>query len=276
MAGLASRINRLSKSKDFGESFIEAMDQAIKVQNPPRAGRANIKPSKAGCMRMMYYILKECPVDGKETVDPDMTLIQKDGSYMHTVIQDILANAGSQGIDFKDPSGEVAKAQQMGIRTVVRKSEHDNETPHEVTCYNEDYDISFKFDGVVVFDGRKVILEIKNEDHFKWMKRVMAEEDHLFQGTFYSLCLGINHILFLYVGRNYKKRKAYLVEITDEMRQTQITRVRVVQYCKTKNIVPGAEVGKGCRYCAFKKTCKSDGSLTHEGKIDMKEVMGLA
>lgn len=274
--GLAKTINNLTKAKDFGESFIEAMDRAIKVQNPPRAGRANIKPSKANCLRMMYYILTEAEVDGRETVDPDMVLIQSEGSKMHDVIQHILAKAQDQGIDFKDPSGEVDKAAQMGIRTVVRRSVHDEDTPYEVTCYNEDYDISFKFDGVVIFNGKKVILEIKNEDHFKWMKRVMPEENHIFQATFYSICLGINQVLFLYVGRNYKKRKAYLVEITDEMRLTQITRIRIVQYCKAKKIIPGCEAGKGCRYCAFKKKCKADGDQTHVGKIDMKEVMGIA
>ena len=267
--GLASLINKLSKSKDFGDSFIEAMDMAIKNQEAPRASRPNIKPSKAGCLRMMYYILTEAPVDGKDTVNPDMVLIQQEGSAMHNVIQEILAKAGDQGIQFMPPVGEVEKAQQMGINTEVRRSAHDEGTPHEVTCYNSDHDISFKFDGVINFMGKKVIFELKNEDHFKFMKRIGPEPDHIFQTTFYSICLGINYVLLVYVGRNYKKRKAFLIEITDEMRNTQITRIKIAKYCGRHSIVPSMEKGKGCTYCGFKKTCKLDGEKTHEDKIDL-------
>lgn len=274
MAGLASRINRLSRSRDYGTSFVDAMDASIKTQDAPRSSRPNIKPSKAGCLRMMYYILISAPVDGKESVNPDMTLIQREGSAMHNVIQDILAKAKDTGIDYKEAAKEVEEAQKLGIRTIVRRSIHDEDTPYEVSCYNEDYDISFKFDGVIVFLDEKVIFELKNEDHFKWLKRVDAEEGHIFQATFYSICLGINKVLFMYVDRNYKKRKAYLVEITDEMRHTQIQRIRIAQYCAKSKIVPGCESGKGCNYCSYKRTCKSDGAQTHEGIIDMKEVMG--
>jgi CRISPR/Cas system-associated exonuclease Cas4 (RecB family) len=272
---LMKTLNSLTKEKDFGEAFIAAMDAAIRAQNAPRKSKPNIKPSKADCLRHMYYILTEAPVDGKETVDPDMTLIQKEGSAMHNIIQDILAKAEAQGIQFYMPAGEVEKAQQMGIRTIVRPSSHDEDTPYEVSCYNEDYDISFKFDGVLKFMGKKVIFELKNEDHFKWMRRVGPEPAHILQATFYSICLGINYVLLVYVGRNYKKRKAYLIEITDEMRATQITRIRIAQWCKKNNIVPSKEECKGCTYCAYKKQCKIDGDQTHEGRINMKEVLGL-
>lgn len=273
MAGLASRISKMTRERDFGEAFIGAMDLAIRDQAEPRPMSPNIKPSKAGCLRQMFYILQRKDVDGKETVDPDMFLIQKDGTFMHEVIQKILSEAGSQGIDFIDPKAEVVKAQKRGIRTIHRPSPYDN--AYEIRCFNEDYGISFMFDGVVVFMNKKAILEIKNEDHFKFMKRTREEDDHVLQATFYSLCLGLDFVLFLYVGRNYKKRKAYLIEITDEMRNTQLTRVRIAQYCDKHNITPEKEKHKGCRYCSFQGKCKEDGDQTHEGKIDMKEVMTI-
>lgn len=271
---LMKTLNKLTKSRDYGEAFIAAMDGAIKAQHAPRMSKPNIKPSKAGCIRQMFYILSEYTVDGSESVDPDMALIQEEGSAMHNIIQDILANADSQGIHFYPPAGEVAKAQQMGIRTYVRQSSRDDDTPYEVSCYNEDYDISFKFDGVISFMNKKPIFELKNEDHFKWMRRVGPEPDHIVQATFYSICLGIDYVLLVYVGRNYKKRKAYLIEITEEMKQTQITRILIAKWCKEHKIVPGKEEHKGCRYCSYKKHCKKDGDQTHEGKINMKEVLG--
>jgi hypothetical protein len=269
---LARKINQLTK-KDFGESFVNAMDLAIKEAGKPRVSRANIKPSKSGCLRQMYYILTQAPVSGKESVNPDMYLIQQDGTYMHTVTQGILKDAEKQGIEMLDPAIEVAKAQAQGIKTVVRPSTHDADNPFELACYNENFDISFKFDGVGIFMKKKFILEIKNEDHFKWIKRTRPEDEHIApQGVMYSICLGIDYVLFLYVGRNYKKRKAYLVEITEAMKENQILRVKIVKYCVANKIVPMREKHKGCTYCNHKKLCTQDGDKTHEVLIKLDEV----
>ncbi len=270
---LAKRLNQLSKDgKDFEKMFINAMDLAIKDQNPPRVSRANIKPSKAGCLRQMYYILSSFPVTRKDTVNPNMSLIQQEGTKMHTVIQEILFNAEEQGIRFIPPQEEVKKAQEMGIKTEVRASKHDSEDPYEVTCYNSEYDVSFKFDGTVVFRNKKAILEIKNEDHFKFLKRRAYDPEHLQQVVFYSICIGINYVLFLYVGRNYKDRKAYLIEITQEMKDKVIMDIKIAHYCTAKSIIPGKTDHKGCQYCSHKSLCKRDGDITHIGKVSSEDL----
>jgi hypothetical protein len=264
----AKRVNKLGKSDSFEQMFLNAYDSSIKAKNKPRVSRPNIKPSKAGCIRQMFYILAEYPVVSKDSVQPDMYLIQQEGIAMHSVTQELLSNAKEQGIEFLDPVKEIEKAQQMGINTVVRRSKHDGDNPYEVTCYNEDYDLSFKFDGTVTFMHKKLILEIKNEDHFKFMKRTSPEPDHVFQGTFYSIGVGINYILFLYINRNYQKRKVYVVEITDDMRAEQINRIKIAKFCKEFKIVPAKTKHKGCTYCGHKSQCKEDGDVTHEGCID--------
>lgn len=269
---LASKINKLSNSKDFTTAFGNALDLALKTQNQPRTSRPNIKPSKAGCIRQMYYILSETQVSRKEKVDPNMTLIQKEGSAMHLILQRTLLKAKDQGIDLLDPASVVYRAQEAGIRTLVRPSTHDADDQFEVTCYNEDYDISFKFDGAVRFMNKTVILEIKNEDHFKWLRRTREEPEHVFQAIFYSLCLGIDWVLFIYVGRNYKQRKYYLVEITPEMRQEQINRIKIAKICTARNIAPSKTKHKGCNYCSYKTHCKNDGEGGHEGKITQEEI----
>jgi CRISPR/Cas system-associated exonuclease Cas4 (RecB family) len=268
---LAKRINQLSEERDFGTAFVNAMDLAIKEAGKPRRSKPNIKPSKAGCLRQMYYILVEAPVDGKETVDPNMYLIQKDGTYMHTVLQEILAGAKNQGIEMLDPEAEIVKARQQGIDTIVIPSTHADDSPYEIHCYNRTYGISFKFDGMGIFMKKKFILEIKNEDHYKFLKRAQPEPEHIApQGTMYSLCLGVNYVLFIYVNRNYKRRKAYLVEITESMRQNQLDRIKLVRYASKKGLVPIKEVSKTCRYCNYKKLCKTHGET--EMNLDWEEI----
>ncbi len=265
---LAKQIMRLSKGRDYGQAFVEAMDSSIRELAIPRKSKANIKPSKAHCLREMYYILISGELDGLETVDPDMYLIQRDGSDMHNTIQNILLRSKNYGIEMLDPAEEVKKAQQMGINTIIRESSHpDDNSSYEIPCFNTDYNISFRFDGIIRFLNKKAILEIKNEDHFKWTKRLGPEEDHILQVTFYSICLGINYVLLLYVDRNYRKRKGYLVEISEDMKDKQIYRIKLVHYCAENNILPSKEPGKHCRYCNFKTICQKDGDVSHEGLI---------
>lgn len=268
---LAGTINKLTQKKDFGDAFIEAMDMSIRANDVKRASKPNIKPSKASCLREMYYILRSTTPDKVGSTDPNGYLMGQEGSAMHEVIQKILSKAKAQGIEVMDPAEAVTKAQQAGINTIVRESPFSSQ--YEVNAYNEDYDVSFMFDGVVRFQGKKCILEIKNEDHFKFLKRSRAEEAHEAQATFYSICLGIDYVLFLYVNRNYKIRKAYLLEITEDMKATQIARIKVAKYCANKKMVPGKEENKNCKWCNYKKTCKQDGDQSHIDKIKPEELV---
>ena len=265
---LAKRLNKLGGGNNFEQLIGNAFDLSVKSQNKPRKTRPNIKPSKAGCIRQMFYILAEFPVRESDSVNVEMTMIQKEGTVMHGVLQEILAGSKEQGIEFLDPVKEVAKARQMGINTEVRRSSHDTDDSYEVTCYNTDFDISFKFDGTITFQSKKFILEIKNEDHFKWTKRIKPDPDHVLQATLYSLCLSINYVLFWYQNRNYQRKKLYMVEITEEMRQEQIMRIKIAKFCKEHKIVPAKTNHKGCTYCAYKSSCKKHGDITHEGHID--------
>lgn len=269
--GLASRINGLTKSRTWEEQFLDAMNQAIKEQNKPRPSKPNIKPSKTACLRMMYYILTDAPVDSKDSVSPDMSLIQKDGSDTHETIQDILAGAKPFGINYLDQRTELKLVAERGLDTYVTDSPSNKKGGHEIHCYNPTYGISFMFDGVIEFLEKKVIFELKTEDHFKYQKRFAPDPGHIEQATFYSACLGLEWVLFLYVNRNYRWRKPFLIHITEEMRREALNRVKIARYCATHNIVPCKEEGK-CTYCQYKRTCKGHGNVTHVGQVDMAEV----
>lgn len=256
---IAGIVNQQTKKKPVEEALVEALMNAIKVQNPPsNRTKANVKPSKMGCDRQMYYILTGATPNEVSTVDPKLVMIQKIGTFIHSMLQEALSKAAPQGIVFRDPT-EVAKlAAEKGINTRIVPANHSTDNPYEVHCYNEDYDLSFMWDGAVFFRELNTIIEIKSEDHFKWMRRLRPEDDHIEQGTSYSLGLGINTVIFLYVDRNYLGIKAYKVDISEEMRQGVRDHITEVKKQVSEKTLPAKVTCKSCRYCDYTKACKAD------------------
>jgi CRISPR/Cas system-associated exonuclease Cas4 (RecB family) len=258
-SSLASRINKLTSPRDFAASFKDAFTKAVEAQNPPYAGSNHIKPSKSQCLRQMYYIVTSTEPDKADKSTYQKLLISMDGSSTHNDIQGVIAKAAPQGIIFIPPQEAVARAQAEGSLTIVKPSSHDDKTLYEIGCYNPEFDLSFKFDGVIVFDNMRVIIEIKTEEYYKWLKRIAIEPQHLIQATQYSLALNIDYVLFIYVDRNLRDIKTYLIRVTDEMRAEQSARISDVLTCRDNKLVPQKEVNKSCQYCLYAKKCRAQG-----------------
>ena len=256
---LASLINQNTKSDNLEDALVEAIMNAIRVQNPPsRRTKANIKPSKMGCERQMYYILTSATPNKVSTVDPKLVMIQKIGTFIHSLLQETLSKAKPQGIVFRDPRDVAKLAKENGLNTEIVPTNHSSSNPYEVHCYNSDYDLSFMWDGAIYFKDLDAIIEIKSEDHFKWMKRTAADDGHIEQATCYSLGLGINTVIFLYVNRNYLGIKPYKVEITEDMRQVVRDKVKSVKAKVDAKMLPPREKCKACQYCDYTQVCKAD------------------
>lgn len=256
---IAGIVNQQTKTKSIEDALVEALMNAIKVQNPPSVStKANVKPSKMGCDRQMYYILTKATPNAVSTVDPKLVLIQKTGTFIHSMLQEAMAKAAPQGIVFRDPKEVAQLAAEKGINTKIVPATHSTDNPYEVHCYNEDYDLSFMWDGAVYFKDLNTIIEIKSEDHFKWMKRTRPDDGHIEQATCYSLGLGINTVIFLYVNRNYMSIKAYKVTITDDMRQEVKDHITSVKGKVAAKELPAKVTCKSCKYCDYTKACKAD------------------
>lgn len=257
--GIGKIINQQTQKIPSEEALVDAIMNAIRVQNPPsRSTKANIKPSKMGCNRQMYYILTNATPNEVSTVDPKMVMIQKIGTFIHSMLQETMSKAEPQGIIFRDPKEVAELAAEHGLHTKIVPATHSTDNPYEVHCYNEDYDMSFMWDGAIYFKELNAVIEIKSEDHFKWMKRTAPEEQHIGQGTCYALCLGINTLIYLYVNRNYLGIKPYKVIITDEMKQKVKDQVTEVKGDVAEKRLPPREKCKSCQYCDYTRICKAD------------------
>lgn len=262
--GLASTLNKLNKVGTLEDELLKVLDIYYKRVGVARAGSATFKPSKIhGCKRSLYYTLVREETDGMTSVNPEMTRIGRSGSADHLVIQADLFNPIMKelGIEMLDPEYVVERAAELGsVNKITRRPDSSN--PYELLCRNETYNMSFMFDGAFRFMGKLAIFEFKTEDHFKFIRRTSAEPAHILQATCYSLCLGIDEVLFLYQNRNYKSFKAYLVRISEESKQEIKDIMAEVMDSVDRRQVPPKDKGpksKNCRYCYYHGVCKRDG-----------------
>jgi len=255
-----SKLSSFLKVRETGDEagqLKEALLNTIRAKGDAYVGSATIKPSKANCPRQMNYILRS--VKGKNSsLTAEMKMIQQSGSLMHEVLQSYLLEAEPFGVTFHDPRDIVAEAQAKGLNTRPNPCERDSK--YEIRCYNEDYNVSFMFDGGITIGktGTKAILEIKTEDHFKWTKRFGVDPAHIDQVIWYSIALGIDEVFFIYQNRNYKTLKTYQITITDEQRAEVIAKALKVLDEAKECILSEKVEGKHCQYCNFKALCKAN------------------
>jgi len=249
-------VNTANKAKTLGEQFVADINKYFQLSKEPYSPSSTIKPSMiGGCVRRQYAVLIGAPQDLMKLDDAAAITINHSGSDRHLRLQYACQDAHNFNIDIQwlDPENEVKKAQAMGINTIVKRRDG-----YEVLCYNEDYHLQFKCDGIITYKDVKMILEIKTETEQKWMTRFGVKDEHLMQATCYSLCFGIDKVMFLYENRNTTQRKAFVVEITEEQKQLVKDKINLILNYYNNNILPPKEKDK-CTYCDYKQWCKKQG-----------------
>jgi CRISPR/Cas system-associated exonuclease Cas4 (RecB family) len=246
-------VNKNNTPKSLGDQFASDLDRYFQLSKEVYVPSKTVKPSGlGGCMRSQFFIIMGVERDPGKLEDASMVTIQQSGNDRHNRLQYACQDAVNFNLPivWLDPEEEVRKAQILGINTVIKRRDG-----NELLCYNSDYNMNFKCDGIILYQSIKMILEVKTEDHFKWSARVCVDPKHEYQGISYSLLFGIDNIMFLYENRNYTTRKGYHVSVTEEQRQSIKGRIsEVLEYSK-KLIVPPKEKTK-CTYCDYKQKCK--------------------
>lgn len=257
--GLAKLVNEQTKAKTPAELLEEALYNQIRILNPPsQSTKANVKPSKIGCDRQMFYILTNAKADKVSTTDPKMTLIQHVGTFIHEEVQTALSQLHTERIQWVDPHEVLKLAEEKGLHTSIVETTHDSKSKYELHLYNSEWDISFQCDGFLRLDGKLYILEIKSEEHMKNMKRIGPEPQHEEQASCYSLCLGIEDVLFIYINRNYMSAKPYYFRVLNEDRDIIKEKIIRVKKSVSSKLLPPREKCKSCQYCNYKTICKAD------------------
>ena len=244
----------------FEDKFIKEYQEAVKRQEERErqpVPKDYFRPSSMyGCDRMLFFMRVHCGGTGEKDKDTNLIEICNSGTDRHLRIQKLVEDM--EGVEILDLEELVKEANQKGIKTEFVGW---NEDHTEGRCKNAEMSIYFQPDGALRFMGKDVILEIKTESTYQHNNRYEPKVEHKYQATCYGMGLGIDYVLFFYEDRNFCGKKAYLWKITDEMKDTVLSKIARVNKAISVGVPPEKDTNK-CTYCDYKHECK----LADEGK----------
>lgn len=247
---------KLSINEQFQNDLNATIErQAAEEQRPPSQ---SYKPSSLKCVRNMWFQVTGAEQDEGRT-DSNLVGILQSGSDRHERIQSAVAAMVDYGIDCEYVDvAEYVKQRGLDYLEIVGKQ------GYETKLFHKDLNISFLCDGIIKYQKQYYILEIKTETIYKWQSRKGVDPEHLAQGTAYSVCLGIDQVMFLYENRDNCGKKVYLLEVTDDMKhELVLAKIELSdQHVKTLTVppIPLDITKKTCQYCSYKTVCKAAGT----------------
>ena len=257
-----SRMIDKSEKKEVSveTSFLEDLKYCIEKLNEQTTNPSPYyKPSSLHCIRNMYYQRTDTNIDSNNKRSPDSVGIAESGTDRHLRIQYYVSKMQEQGIDCEWVDVEdYIKENNLTDLEIVSKGDY------ETKLFNKKYNFRFMLDGLIKYQGKYYIFEIKTESGTKWINRGGVDPYHRNQAIAYSINLNIDEVMFLYENRDVCSKKVYLLKVTDEMRETLIHKLEVCEDYVNKHIVPSIPDDvekKVCQYCQYRLTCRRDASI---------------
>lgn len=248
-------IERANTEVPIEQQFLDDLKKSIEMSDIKHARKPSqsYKPSSMNCIRSMYYT-----VTGVE-VEPESNYVLvgicEAGTDRHERIQNAIADMVNNGFDctYVDV-GEYVKSRGLPLDIVEKQG-------NETKLFDPNRNISFLCDGIIKYQGQYYIVEFKTESSFKWKDRKGVDPKHYNQARTYSLELGIDKVIFVYINRDIVDMKAFMYEVTSEERRSIIDLIkRCDGYIESGVVPPKPEDAsdKKCAYCNFKAQCKKD------------------
>ena len=259
MASAKKTLMSLIKSKKeelpIEQSFLNDFKQTMIKLNPPRKPSKTYKPSSMNCSRNMYFQIVGAEVDSV-VADPSSVRVCETGSASHEKIQYYVSKMQECGFECEwvDVEKYLEEQHNQGklLDTIVKSKKE-----YETHCFNTKYIMSFLCDGIIKYKGQYFILEIKTEIDNKGLYREEADEKHRRQSICYSLCLGIDDILWYYEERNYCTAKPFITHNTDADKYEIIELIEGVNQAVIDQMPPPkTDQKRVCAYCPYKTECK--------------------
>ena len=226
---------------------------AAKESRPPSQA---YHPSSMNCIRNMWYQITGTEQDPFDT-SYSFVGICNSGSDIHERIQRYVDGMKDNGMDCEYIDvAEYVKSRNLDDLDIVGKQ------GVETKLYHKKLNMSFLCDGIIRYKGKYYILELKTEAGFKWTERKGVDPKHYNQGIAYSVAFGIDNVIFLYISRDVLSMKAYMFEVTDDMRMELIGKIEECDEWVQKLTVPPKPVDvmrSVCNYCNYKSKCEKAG-----------------
>ncbi len=239
------------------QDFLSDLKRSIEMtaDKDARLPSKTYKPSGMNCIRASYY-----QIMGKE---PDKSQsnysgvgICNSGTDIHVRIQTAVEQMKDNGMDCEYIDvAEYVKSRELDYLDIVSKN------GMETKLYHKKYNMSFMCDGIIKYKNHYYILELKTESSYKFMNRKDVDPSHYNQGTAYSLAFGISQVLFVYINRDILDMKAFMFNVTNEMKQNLVSYIEECDGYVSRMIAPPKPsdiLKKTCSYCQYKTQCRKD------------------
>ena len=245
-------------TSQVANEFLADLKQSIEISNSKesRLPSKTYKPSSMTCIRNMYYQVTGALQD--EGYTPyTLVGICNSGSDIHARVQGYVTAMKDNGFDCEYVDvGEYIKEHNLDRVDVVEKK------GMETKLYHKSYNMSFMCDGIIKYNGKYYILELKTENSYKFQSRNGVDPKHYAQGTAYSIAFGIDDVIFVYINRDVLEMRSFMFQPTDEMKRQLLGRIlKCDDYVNKGEVPPKPEdiPRKVCDYCSYRQRCRSEG-----------------
>lgn len=220
------------------------------------------KPSSLHCMRSMYFVRTEAPVDTIAT-DYQSIGMADTGTRRHEAIQEALLKMKELGYDWEyvDVAKYVEEKQKQGKCKTLKVL---GSAGAETHLFDSFLKISFRADGIIkkISTGEYFLFEFKNQTSFKYSGKECVDEAHIDQVVCYCTALDLDKAFVLYENRDLCQLECpEIFEVTDKMKQ-EICVDKIMEcegYVERMIPPPKTEDTKNCRWCKYKTICQKVG-----------------
>ena len=238
------------------KAFLLDLKRSIELinQKESRTGSNSYKPSGMSCMRQMYYVRTEAETDA-DNMGYALVGICNNGTDTHVRIQTYISKMKEVGMDCEYVDvAQYVRSRELNDLEIV------SQNGMETKLYHKDLKLSFLCDGIIKYRGINYILELKTEGNGKFYGREGVDPSHYNQATCYSLALGLDNVIFVYINRDNYEMKSYMFNVTGEMKQSIVGLITNCEdYVEKKQVPPVDNVpSKACNYCHYKTQCRKD------------------
>ena len=254
-------IERANTDVPIEQQFLSDLKRSIELEDTKnaRVPSQTYKPSGMNCIRAMYYQVVGAKFQSESSYV--MVGICEAGTDRHERIQNAISAMKSNGFDCE----YIDVAEYVKSRGLDEYLDIVDKCGNETKLYDRKRNISFLCDGIIKYQNKYYIVEFKTESSFKWRERKGVDSKHYNQAKTYSLELGLDDVIFIYINRDIVDMKAYMFHVTDEDREDIITLIDICQrYVDKKELPPKPEniSDKKCAYCNYKNLCERDSNGT--------------
>ena len=263
LKNIVNLVDALKEDLPVEQSFLNDLTRSIELtdEKNSRPGSKAYKPSGMNCIRQSYYVLTGAQAD-EHSSNSTIVGICESGSDRHERIQQAVLDMKANDMDCEYINvADFVRQRGLDEYLDIVKEPDFSKQEYETKLYHKSLNMSFLCDGIIRYQGKYFILELKTESAYKFISRKGVDEKHYNQGISYSIAFGLDEVIFVYISRDVLDMKAYLFKPTAEQKQDLLGRISTCDTYVNQGKIPPKPDNAGpklCSYCAYKTRCKGD------------------